>query len=56
MKLEGCREQKQEMSLAMAYVKIQQWGDTYDLCKGYKRGTIFPDLDKPFCGRGGWRS
>jgi len=39
--------------VAMAYVPFQQWGETYEPAKGLERGTIFPDLDKPFlCGRG----
>lgn len=40
----------QPISLAMAYVPYQQWGRTYDPAVGFTRGTIFPDLDKPFLG------
>lgn len=39
--------------LAMAYVPYQHWDKTYSLCKGLQAGTIFPELDKPFCGKGG---
>lgn len=40
-------------TVAMAYVPFQQWGEIYESSKGLERGTIFPDLDKPFlCGRG----
>ncbi len=39
--------------LAMAYVKIQQFGPTFPLCKALQMGTIFPDLCKPFCGKRG---
>lgn len=40
----------QPISLAMAYVPYQQWGRTYEPSVGFQRGTIFPDLDKPFLG------
>ena len=40
----------QPISLAMAYVPYQQWGKVYDSALGFQRGTIFPDLDKPFLG------
>ena len=33
--------------LAMAYVPLQQWGQTYDEEKAFERGTIFPELDLP---------
>lgn len=39
----------QELPLAMAYVPIQPWGDTYAPCKALTRGTLFPQLDMPFC-------
>ncbi len=39
----------QELPLAMAYVPIQSWGDTYLPCKALCRGTLFPQLDLPFC-------
>ncbi len=38
------------MALAMAYVRYQQWGTTYDPETALHRGTLFPDLDKPFIG------
>ncbi|MDD2268209.1 MAG: spore coat associated protein CotJA [Eubacteriales bacterium] len=43
------------VSLAMAYVPFQMWSDDlYDLEQGLERGTIFPELFKPFLGgRGG---
>lgn len=37
-------------ALAMAYVPWQQWGDLYDEAVALQRGTLFPDLDKPFLG------
>lgn len=40
------------LPLAMAYVPWQQWGKTYEPAEGWKRGTIFPDLDLPFEGGG----
>lgn len=39
--------------LAMGYIPYQKWNETYPLCKALKIGTIFPDLNKPFCGKGG---
>ena len=41
------------MPIAMAYVPWQEWQNIYEPCKGFSRGTIFEDLDKPFYGRGG---
>lgn len=38
----------QELPLAMAYVPIQAWGDTYSPCRALCRGTLFPILDLPF--------
>ena len=37
--------------LAMAFVEKQQWDDVYDAKTGLCRGTMFPDLDKPFLGK-----
>ena len=42
----------QDMVLAMAYVPVQRWGVLYDVEVGFDRGTLFPDLDKPFTGGG----
>lgn len=39
--------------IAMGYVPYQKWTETFDLCKALQMGTIFPDLCKPFCGKGG---
>lgn len=39
--------------LAMAYVPWQRFGQTYDLSKALAVGTIFPELNKPFCGKRG---
>lgn len=38
----------QELPLAMAYVPIQSWGDTYSASRALCRGTLFPQLDLPF--------
>ena len=43
------------MPLAMAYVPWQQPGTLYDADKGLSRGTLFPELDKPFLGRRAFR-
>ena len=38
-------------ALAIAYVRWQEFGDVYEPEKALNRGTIFPELDKPFYGR-----
>ena len=42
-----------QFPLAMAYVPWQRFGQTYELSKALCTGTIFPELDKPFCGKRG---
>lgn len=34
--------------LTMAFVNIQPFGETYEADKALCRGTLYPDLDKPF--------
>ena len=46
-------EKRENMVLAMAYVPWQRWQKIYDAEKGLHRGTIFQELDLPFCGMGG---
>lgn len=41
------------MPIAMAYVPWQKWCSLYEAEKGFQRGTIFEELDKPFKGIGG---
>lgn len=44
------------LPLTMAYVPMQAFGTQYDPEAGLCRGTIFPDLDKPFVGcKNNWR-
>lgn len=38
------------MPIGMCYVPWQKWGRVYDACNALERGTLFPDLDKPFLG------
>lgn len=38
-------------SLAMAYVPWQEAGSMYSPLDALKRGTLFPELFKPFCGK-----
>ena len=38
-------------ALAIAYVRWQESAIVCEPEQGYLRGTIFPDLDKPFHGR-----
>lgn len=42
-----------KMPLTMSYTPMQRWGNVYDLETGLRKGTIFPDLYKPFYGAGG---
>ena len=37
-------------ALAMAYVPIQCLDTIYPAELALKRGTLYPELDKPFCG------
>ena len=41
-----------ELPLTMAYVPMQQYGNVYEVENALEKGTLFPDLDKPFLGRG----
>lgn len=52
--MDCCRQfSNQPISLAMAYIAMQQWQNIYDPDVGFVRGTIFSELDKPFLGREG---
>jgi len=46
---ENCLCDKQPISLAMSYVKVQPFGSLYELCDGWKNGTLFPCLYMPYC-------
>ncbi len=52
---DACLCSNQPISLATSYVKKQPFGELYSPCEGWRRGTIFPDLDKPFCAGGNRR-
>ena len=41
-----------DLPLAMAYVPMQRYTQVFEPEKGLCVGTIFPELDKPFLGRG----
>lgn len=49
---DNCLCVSQPVSLAMSYVKKQIMGDTYPLFDGWRKGTIFPELDLPYCAGG----
>ena len=49
MKDYSFEEPFEKYPLAMAYVHFTQMYENLE--KGYKAGTIFPELDKPFTGR-----
>lgn len=46
----GCPDQPPVVG--MAYVPWQQLQTVYEPDRGYTRGTVFPDLDKPFLAGG----
>ena len=48
-------DNRNEKSLAMAYVPWQVWRDIYEVEKGFHCGTIFQELNMPFLGKGGAR-
>ena len=39
------------LPLAMAYVRMQSLGQMYPPETALKKGTLFPELELPFCGR-----
>lgn len=41
------------LPIAMAYVPMQGWSQTYDPSVALQRGTVFPELDMPFMAIGG---
>lgn len=41
-------EHENGRSLAMAYVLYQQFNETFSLSEAMSKGTIFPELYKPF--------
>ena len=41
------------LPLAMAYVPWQEWRSLYEVEKGFRCGTIFAELNLPFCWKGG---
>ena len=50
----ACRTEgeMQSVHLAMAYMPWQKFGETFSCSDGFQKGTIFPELYKPFL-RGG---
>lgn len=47
-KMPGRPRFPQETPLAMAYVPLQEWGETYNETDAICNGTLFPELNKPF--------
>lgn len=44
-----------KLPLAMAYVPWQTWGEKFAIDEVLNKGTLFPELYKPFLGAGGKR-
>ena len=40
-----------ELPLTMSYTPMQKLGMLYEEAEGLLRGTVFPELDKPFYGK-----
>lgn len=40
-----------DLPLTMAYVPMQKWTEVYSEPDALCRGTLFPELDKPFYGK-----
>lgn len=40
-----------DATVTMAYIPLQETTETYTEKEGLAKGTIFPQLDKPFCGK-----
>ena len=51
--VEGQMQGAVQLPLAMAYVPMQGWSQTYDPAVALQRGTVFPELDLPFMVIGG---
>lgn len=45
-------DRKETLPIAMAYVPMQEFKEVFDLPYAFHAGTIFPQLWKPFCGKG----
>lgn len=39
---------EKSIHLAISSIPIQQWNQVYDEPQAFEKGTIFPELDKPF--------
>ena len=40
-----------KLPLTMSYTPFQELDSTYNYNEALIRGTLFPELDKPFCGK-----
>ena len=49
--IDGTNGSLSQFPLAMGYVPWQKFSTPYEPEKAFSRGTLFPELDKPFAGR-----
>ena len=49
----NCPNSVQLQVVGMAYVPWQEWRSLYEVEKGFRCGTIFAELNLPFCWKGG---
>jgi len=52
MRQKGYLEDSESYPAGMSYTPWQSWKCTYDGHRALMSGTIFPELDKPFCAAG----
>ena len=52
MRQKGYLEESESYPIGMSYTPWQSWKCTYDSHRGLMSGTIFPELEKPFCAAG----
>jgi hypothetical protein len=52
---DNCLCVDQPIAYAMSYVKKQKMNSLYPLFEGWRNGTIFPELNLPYCAGGNRR-
>lgn len=51
----GCGNNPQGYPLAMPVMPIQEFKELFSPCEAFEKGTLFAELYKPYCMRGGCR-
>ncbi|MBR5515479.1 MAG: spore coat associated protein CotJA [Clostridia bacterium] len=50
-----CKDAEYSVPLAMPIMPIQEFRDLYSPCEALDKGTLFKELYKPYCIRGGFK-